>query len=491
MDGKNGQAQKHIIKGSKLDMKKILAFITVISIILVSLSITACSDSVKKQAVAEGAIFGGQSDDKIGLEVSFDSEWITTAENTSYNPELAKFCALLSADSYFRQKDYDKGRQNRVLFAENTDKDYSMTDFLNVFGFTDAEHYESYLALENPIDSNDSVTLNIGHQVVAGQYDVYAVVIRGCFSWQEWCSAFDPGCTEAEYEKLTGSHPEWTHNEYHKGVDIAANRALTFIEDFMAKHNDEMLPDCILLTGHSRGGSIANVLGAYFEKEADIRSYTYTFNTMPAVRFAADSYETIFNVFDKNDFFTDPFPFKDGSFVRYGVDMVFPDVESDEFQVAVAALKGRDDYNSISSDAVAEYRGLFAERFPCCDMLCDTETITCVYDDEDGAAAGREEYCTLIGSENGLGLEDLCTVGEVVKCSDGRYTLTVEYNALAMLRSYAKILAYGSAAYDAFVDLFAGDETGCRIAALIVENAGGINGGHLLANSYVISGIAK
>ena len=472
-------------------MKKIILLFPVLSLLLASL--TACgTDPVKKQAVVEGAIFGGQSDAKIDVDVSLDLKWITTKKNTVYQPELAKFCALLSSDSYFRQKDLDKGRQNRVVFAENADTEYSVTDFLTAFGFTDAEHYESYLVLEDPTDSNDSVTLNIGHQVADGKYDVYAVVIRGCFSWQEWCSAFDPGCSDANYNGLTGSHPDWTHSEYHKGIDIAANRTLAFIEDFIAGHNDETLPDCILLTGHSRGGSIANILGAHFEKDSAIRSYTYTFNTMPAACDAdAGRYQTIFNVFDTNDFFTDPFPFTEGSFRRYGTDISLSASGSEEFKAQVQALKGLNDYVSVSADTAAEYRRLFAERFPSREMLCDTESLTFVYDDEESAAAGRENFVALISSENGLGVEDLCRVSEIVKGNDGTFTLTVEYNGLALLRSYAKILAYGPAAYDAFVKLFAGEETGCEIAALIVENIDAINGGHLLGYSYLLSGIAK
>ncbi len=472
-------------------MKKKAALLIVFSMLIVSLA--ACgSASVKKKAVVEGSIFGGQSEDRISTEVSFDPDWITTEKNTEYNPELAQFCALFCSDSYFRQKDLEKGRQNRVLFEDNADAEYSMTDFLNAFGFTEAEHYESYLASEDPTDSNDSVTLNIGHQTVNGEYDVYAVVIRGCFSWQEWCSAFDPGCTETAYEELTGSHPEWTHRDYHKGVDIAAGRALTFIDSFMAEHNDEKLPDCILVTGHSRGGSIANILGAHFEKDDEVRSYTYTFNTMPSACVDdADSYRTVFNIFDGNDFFTDPLPFENNCFRRYGTDVTISAADADAYRSALAELKGRSDYVSVSTDAAAEYRTLFAECFPDRGMLCDTYTVRRVCDDEESAVTAREEYCTLIGSEAGLGLEDLCPVSDIVKGTDGKYTLTLEYNGLALLRSYAKILAYGSAACDAFQNLFAEDEAACRIAALLTENAAGINGGHLLANSYVIAGMEK
>ena len=89
-------------------------------------------------ATVEGAIFGGMSDDRIQTSVVFGPAWLTGKDSSTYNPELAQFCALLCAGSYFRAKD-------------------------------------------SPTDPNDSVTLTAGHQTVGGKYDVYAVVVRGCF----------------------------------------------------------------------------------------------------------------------------------------------------------------------------------------------------------------------------------------------------------------------------------------------------------------------
>ena len=469
-------------------MKKYVSLILVI--VILAASLTACAgEPIKMHAVVEGSIFGGKSDDKIEVEVSFDPRRITSRDNTKYDPDLAQFCVLLSSDSYFRAKDLDKGRQNRVLLDGNSGEEYEMTSFLSAFGFTETEHYESFSASADPTDSNDSVTLNIGHQTVDGKYDVYAVVIRGCFSWQEWCSAFDPGCTDEKYEELTGEHPDWTHKEYLKGIDVAANRALAFIESFMSENNDETLPDRILITGHSRGGTIANVLGAYFEKETDVKSYTYTFNSVPVARVDdAGSYRTIFNVFDEGDFFTDPFPFENGKFYRFGTDITASVTDNDTVKTAIADLKGRDDYLSVPKETADEYRRLFAERFPDREKLCETETLTFTYDTEEAAAKGREELAALVGAEAGLGLEDLCRIGDTAATADGKYSVTVEYCGLTWLRSYAKILAYGEAAYAAVVKLFAGDEIGCRIAKLIAENAAGINGGHLLANTYAVAG---
>ena len=464
--------------------KKLISAVLLTALLLSCLA--GCGGSVKKQATVEGSIFGGKSNDSIELELRFDPKWITTADNSAYNAELARFCVLFSADSYFRQKDLDKGRQNRVLLPGNAD--YGFTTFLDTLGFTETEHYESYLVSDSLADSDDSVTLNMGHMTLKGKYDVYAVAVRGCFSWQEWSSAFDPGCGAEAY----GEHPEWTNRAHQKGLDVAANRALGFIDSFMAEHNDPALPDCLLITGHSRGGGIANILGAHFERETSVRSYTYTFSAMNVTddAHAADC-QTVFNLFDSDDLFVNALPFGSEPFCRYGTDLTLSVSDSAEAQAAAAKLKGREDYTCVPAESAAEYCRLFAERFPDRDMLCETVSISRTYDTQAEAEAALEELRVLLGSESGLAVEGLCTLSDAAKTPDGKYGFRFDYNGLALLRSYARILAYGDAAAEVFAKVFAEDETACALSRLIAENAVGISGAHQLINCYAITDLVK
>ena len=445
---------------------------------------TECSKPVQ----IEGAVFGGRTDDVIAAEVKFDTDWITRADNTKYNSDLAAFSALLSADSYFREKDLAKGTQNRVLFADPAEE-YDWTSFLKAVGFTDVKHIESYKEKEYSADGNDSVTMTLGYRNVDGKYDSFAVVFRGCFSAQEWVSTFDPGSDSAAYTELTGEHSEWTDTAHFKGLDIAANRAGEFIRDFIAEHDDPGRQNCILFTGHSRGGSLANMIGADFEKNSDAKTYTYTFNTMPVTTDAnAGDCRTVFNIFDSGDFYTDPLPFGGEQFFRYGTDKSLSIGDSEKVRAAVAELKGRDDYACIPGDAESAYRELFAARFPDRASLYETESVTQVFDTEEEASARLEECLTLIGAESGLDLGELCTMRDVVKTGDGKYELTMEYCSAALLTSYSKVLAYGDTAYEAVKTLFAEDEAGCSIAELLVTNLPGISAGHLLINSYILAG---
>lgn len=389
---------------------------------------------------------------------------------------------------YFRTKDLDKGTQNRVLYEGENEEAYDRDTFLKNIGFLEVKYVESFKEKEYAGDSNDSATLLLGHMVVDGKYDLFVAVLRGCFSAQEWLSMFDPGCDNEAYEKLTGEHPEWTDRNTFKGVDIAKNRAMSFIDDFIAQYDNPALQNCILITGHSRGGALANVIGAEMEKRSDIRSYTYTFNA-PGVTTdsSAPDCRTIFNVFDSNDYYTDPIPFGKETFYRYGCDITKPIADSNEIKAEIARLKGREDYCSLDAEAKAEFRRMFAERFPDRASLYEMVKATRRFDTEEEADA-YEKLCTsLIGSENGLGLEGMCNV-ERRENAEG-FEVDLNYCGGAVLLSYAKSLAYGQAAYEATVSLFEEDTAACEILSFLMKHADGLNGGHLLLNSYVLAGL--
>ncbi len=470
------------MKGFKLS----LVFLTIV----LSLGLLAgCGQTTTSYpAHVEGSLFGGKSDDSIAVDVSFDSKWITKNDNTKYNKDLAAFSALCSADSYFRVKDYEKGTQNRVLFDDEEESSYEFTSFFKKLGFTDVRHVESFSEKEYASDSNDSVTMTMAYANVDNKYDMYVVALRGCFSSGEWISVFDPGCDGASYIGLTGEHPEWTDKNHFKGMDIAANRADEFINEFMEANDDPECPDCILFTGHSRGGSLANILGAKYEKAGEAKTYTYTFNTAGTTCSEdAAEYKTIFNIFDSGDFFFDPLPFGNEHFVRYGTDLTDNISGNEEILKEIGDLKGREDYISAGSETIEAYHSLFGSVFPDRASVYEKKEVTETFATKEEAQAKADELQNLIGKENGLGLEGLCKLQDITETADGKYALTMEYSGAAILVGYSKLLAYGASVYEPLTALFAQEQAVCDIAALLADNLAGISGGHQIANSYVLS----
>lgn len=469
-------------------MKRLNLSLIIFTVILSISLLAGCGQAATTYpAHVEGALFGGKSDDSIAVDVTFDSKWITKNDNTKYNPDLAAFAALCSADSYFRLKDYEKGTQNRVLFDDEEESTYDFTSFFKKMGFTEVKHVESFSEKEYTSDTNDSVTMTMAYCNVDNKYDMYVVAFRGCFSSGEWLSVFDPGCDSEIYTELTGEHPEWENKNHFKGMDVAANRADEFLKEFMEENDDPKSKDCILFTGHSRGGSLANILGAKYEKEGQARTYTYSFNTAGTTCSEdAGEYKTVFNIFDTNDFFTDPLPLGEEKFVRYGIDVTEPISDNAEVLKALADLKGRDDYISVDPAIKEQYQELFGAAYPNRTSLYEEKSFTETFATREDAEARAEELQNLIGKENGLGAEAFCSIGQIKETSEGKFELTTKYNGGAVLISFSKLLAYGPSVYEKLVNLFEQDAQVCDIATLLYDNLTGIAGGHLIANSYIL-----
>lgn len=465
-------------------IRRILSFIfSLILMLNYQLGITDYSVPV----TVEGAIFSGSAGDRTGTELKFDNGWVTLASNRIYNKGLAAFSAVLCADSYFRDKDLAKGTQNRVVV--DSQDEYSRSALLENIGYTDVRIIETFKEKQYSSDSNDSATITIGYKKICNKYDSYIIVLRGCFSIQERLSIFDAGSDTADYTGLTGEHPEWINKNLFKGLDISANRAMEFINAYMSEHDDPECADTALITGHSRGAALANVIGADFERNGTVKSYTYTFNAMPVTSDPdAGSYKTIYNIFDVNDYYTDPLPFPEESFFRYGKNITADISGSEKIINGIAELKGRDDYDSLSPGIKAEYDKLFGRLFPDRASLYEMKRITETYETREEAQARADEYRNLA---SGLGAADFCTVPDVTETGDGRFIAELDYCGAALLYAYAEIQAYGEAAYDGTVSLFRGDSDGCRIAGIINENLSSINAGHLLINGYVMSEYRK
>ena len=462
-----------------------------LSLILAICPIIGCgkNQGTRFSVTVEGAVFGGTSDSVIQTELFFDPSWITKNPVDRYNADLAAFSALVCADSYFREKDIAKGTQNRVIPEGVSGDDYGFTTLLDKVGFKDIRHVESFKVKEYETDTNDSVTLTLAYCSVGKKYDAYIVAVRGCFSSQEWVSTFDPGCDGAAYTALTGGHTEWTDKQICKGYAIASARALEIIAEYMKEHDDPKRKDCVLVTGHSRGGAIAGIIGADLEKSA--KTYTYTFNA-PAVidEDSITDVKGVFNLFDENDFYRDPLPFGDEPFARFGKDLSVSIPQTPDVLTELKYLKGRSDYSGVDEDTRNAYKELFASRFSDRASLYVTRDYTETFGSREEAETRSAAIAALV-DPSGLDLGMFITVGDIRENPNGTFTLNLTSCDAALLFGYAKLLAYGQPALDAFTSLFAADQQACDIARLLMEHQNELTGGHLLVNSYVLTQYVK
>ena len=143
------------------------------------------------------------------------------------------------------------------------------------------------------------------------------LVVRGTNGTNsEWTSNFDVGAATTQYTSLTGSHPEWTHKANHKGFDVTANRVISAVEKYLKTYS--LNEGSILITGHSRGAAVANLVGKYFEDKKTLKPFTYAFATPNTTTSSnVSAYKTIFNVVNRDDMV--PYmPLQKWGFKKYG-----------------------------------------------------------------------------------------------------------------------------------------------------------------------------
>lgn len=240
--------------------------------------------------------------------VSFDMDyrWFFN-NNTLYNEELSITSSLFASAIYHPNK---LSIQDSVKIGKTDGK--SMKEVMEYFGFKNADT-KSLDVIYNDIHLSE---VGIGYRPVSynGEVkNVVAVIIRGTNGTiEEWSSNFDIGDSSTY-----STTPDWKTKDNHKGFDVVANRIMKIVQEYVVENRLDNSDIAYWITGHSRGAAIANIIGAYYEKSGK-NTYTYTY-AAPNTTLSKDtkSYNTIFNVINKDDF-VPCLPMEDWGYSRYG-----------------------------------------------------------------------------------------------------------------------------------------------------------------------------
>lgn len=237
-------------------------------------------------------------------------------DNTVYQKDLSVFAITYASEMY--------SDVSLAMTSGVTGGDGKPASFGKMFGLQDVEDIH-IKAADYSVDKDDLTEFAVGHRTVfykGYEKEIIVLAVRGTNATNaEWSSNFDLGADTPEYYAAMGqSHPDWLNKGNHKGFDVAMNRVLTKFYDYVERHglNDLTRDKTILVTGHSRGAAIANLLGAHFEDSADYESFTYTFASPYCTtdENAAD-YKTIFNVVNEDDLIA-YLPLEVWGFKKYG-----------------------------------------------------------------------------------------------------------------------------------------------------------------------------
>lgn len=264
--------------------------------------------------------FGGimyYNDGKDKANVSFNVDYsLFFGSNTVYYNDLSKLAVLYASDIYSGcYVEVNQGVQG------GTDE---ATSFAKLFGMQDVEDIH-VKASEYAVDKDDLTEFLVGHRTIyrnGEKKELVILSVRGTNGTNaEWSSNFDVGADSMDYYAAAGyDHPHWKDLANHKGFDVTTNRVLEKFAAYEKRYGlNQTANKVILITGHSRGAAIANLLGAHFEDRVDYKSFTYTFAAPYATTHTnAGNYRTVFNVVNSDDLV--PYlPMYEWGFRKYGV----------------------------------------------------------------------------------------------------------------------------------------------------------------------------
>lgn len=224
---------------------------------------------------------------------------------SEFSPQIARTAMVLAASAY-----------NHTVLLDN----------LEILGFSRNAKFNYH---------TDYDPQGVGVVISSRQFDdttIVAVTLRGTFE-KEWYSNFDIG-------------RDINNTGVHAGFKTATEFVNKKIDMYLVNYGIDRNSVKFLVTGHSRGAAVANLLAAsLIDMYSNSNVYAYTFatpNTTTSKSADDVSYKGIFNFVNPEDFIA-YIPLESWGFTKYGTTITFPTSDTD------------DDYNSKLEKVAAYY----------------------------------------------------------------------------------------------------------------------------------------
>lgn len=222
----------------------------------------------------------------VPIDVEWDEKWFFESQTTTYNHNIARIAVLLSSISYIQ--------------PEKNPQDNPMINAYRALGFKDSDIEWNYvLDYSTPIGGNNQAAYSFANKTVQtseGAKKLVFVVLRGTpLNANEWLS------------NLNISDSTHKDTQIHEGFTKTITNIHTSLIYYLLKNKISPEESVFLITGHSRGASLANLLGATLEDEGIItgeRLFVYTFaapNVSQEERTADPKYDFIWNIVNAED----------------------------------------------------------------------------------------------------------------------------------------------------------------------------------------------
>ena len=294
--------------------------------------------TVKAEYCSEAVTASGLSNlsGRTSTSLAFSDAWLLQDARV-YNHDLATACAVLTAVCN-SESQYYSNVDGALPYAERT---------LWSLGFSDVRT-ESYALRSSILDELGALLIGT-HDVAAYTFasktvsdpangqpvTLVFVGVRGSYGI-EWLSNFN-------------LHDAQSESDDHHGFGTAETEVELALDQYTREIGADPARTRILITGHSRGGAIANLLAARLTDRSEAQGqaapassiYAYTFAAPGSTREAdrqGVSYANIFNIVNETDIVTQ-LPLSTWGYGRYGTMVSLPSTESAEFETAFKRMR--------------------------------------------------------------------------------------------------------------------------------------------------------
>ena len=248
-------------------MKKRKLIIILLILVMLFL-IPSCKDTTKdsSQDAIKNSDENNDTKNNETADISFKDEYFTK-ESTSFSLDIAKFCALAN----LKYHNNDNNFFTEYSFEVVKKQDYDQNNI---------SHTCNYLLLKKKLN------------VLTEEKELYLLILNTSVN-NDWYSNFNFAPSFTKNEKLS-----FSENFLYASEDVYLNTKNLSPQDSL-----------LLITGFSRGGACANLLGLLFRASHKIaNTYVYTFaspNTINKELSASfDENTNVFNIVNKSDVIT-------------------------------------------------------------------------------------------------------------------------------------------------------------------------------------------
>ncbi len=253
------------------------------------------------------------------LEIDWDEKWFGRAPSSKYDHDIARISAVLSSNAYSKVSEAQKNGTIEKNPLRNTYK---------LLGVKDEDIFYDYdLDYDNPVFGDDQAAYSFASREIEsslGKKTLVFITVRGTtFTFEEWNSNVNIADSNKEYQF------------HHEGFLKCSIKIMAAFEHYILQKKIDPKNTFVLLSGHSRGASVINLLSEQIaDNEIFNKNMVYSFplgcpkvinDIENKVLTKSEKYSFIWNISNEEDLVPSmPPAYKTWNYKRYGNDLVIP-----------------------------------------------------------------------------------------------------------------------------------------------------------------------